>query len=137
MDVYKNIFPTLFESCAIHFSRPNWRSVLYLSMSPTELDNSAEFCRHFRRCLIKSVIAPMIATEGRCFALRASSVMTLTMLTCIWGCLATFLCSTCFTKIAHNRWDFSPGIKKEILFYLQKSYQKIYIYEGCILKLPK
>lgn len=103
---------TLFESCEMQISKADCRAMLLWSVTSVELDASAEYCMHLRKCFIRSVIAPTIAREVCCFAFWASCVVTLTISVCIWGCLTTFLWSKCLTKIDNKRWELSPGVKR-------------------------
>lgn len=94
----------------MHFSKADGSSVFHLSKLWLGLDASAEYCMHLRTCFIRSLIAPMIATEASCFAFCASCVATLTISICLTGCLTMFLWSKCLTKIDNKRWEFNPEV---------------------------
>lgn len=94
----------------MHFSKADGSSVFHLSKLSLGLDASAEYCMHLRKCFIRSLIAPMIATEASCFAFCASCVATLTISICLTGCLTMFLWSKCLTKIDNKRWEFNPEV---------------------------
>jgi len=116
----KEQLQTLFESCAIQFSKATWRSAFISSLPSLGLDDSEEFCRHFRKCFIKSDIAPMIATVACCFALCPSRAVTLTMSTSKSGCLATLLWSKCLTRMDNSKCEFSPEVNISNISYVYK-----------------
>ena len=110
---------TFFESCNIHISKEDWSSAFNLYASFPLLDASDKFCRHFLKCLMRSDIAPIIATEACCFTFCASCMVVLII--SIWriGFLATFLWSKCLTKLDNRRWELSPGVKKNTINYIE------------------
>ena len=115
--IHKVSSSTFFESCNIHISKTDWSSVFNLYVPSPVLDASAKFCRHLLKCLMRSDIAPMIATEAWYFTFCASCVVVLMI--SIWRicCLATFLWSKCLTKMDNRRWELSPGVQKVIIDY--------------------
>lgn len=98
---------TFSESCEMHLSKAVWRSDMDSVL--LELDASAWFWRHLRKCFTRSAREPTIATEACCFALFARFVVTLIIFICKSGCLITFLWSKCLTSIDNKRWEFCPG----------------------------
>lgn len=108
---------TLFDSCEIHLSSADRRSGFHLSVLPG-LETSAWFCRHFRKCFIRSDIAPVIATDACCLAPCAICVVTLTISACRRGCLTTFLWSKCLTNICNNKWELSPDVQVNHIYQL-------------------
>lgn len=102
---------TFFESCNMHFSRADWRLELEAINPSFGLEASVEYCMHFRKCLIRSLMTPTIVAEAFSFAFSTKCVTTLTILICMSGCLTMFLWSKCLTKMDSNKWEFSPGIK--------------------------